>query len=285
LLETAAHDTASTAGARRHARSLADSAAPESTPMPRVPASGIDDPPAGVPAESVVWDEVVGPGGYGHRVLAPGTAIRLLDVEGDACANIALFNALDPWERLNVADTVKVQWQAYLGPSMLLLSDQGRALCSVIADTSATHDALCSSSTRLHNEARYGDGAPEGPSPCARDLLTLALAKHGLGRRDLGPTFTFFKGCRVGGDGTLVMADGAGAGAEVTLRSELPLVVAIANVPHPLDPRTHYAVTPLRITAWRDRRTAPTDPIWSSSPEVERALLNTADYLAGRSPA
>ena len=31
-------------------------------------------------------------------------------------------------ERLNVADTVKVQWQAYLGPGAVLLSDMGRAL-------------------------------------------------------------------------------------------------------------------------------------------------------------
>ena len=59
----------------------------------------------------------------------------------------------------------------------------------------------------------------------------------------------------------------------------MPLIIAIANVPHVLDPRDEYAVTRLRVTAWRDRPTAPGDALWASSPERERAFLNAADYL------
>lgn len=41
--------------------------------------------------------------------------LRLIDKAGDACASLNIFNAEMPTERLNVADTVKVQWNAYLG--------------------------------------------------------------------------------------------------------------------------------------------------------------------------
>lgn len=68
----------------------------------------------------------------------------------------------------------------------------------------------------------------------------------------------------------------------MVLRAEVPLVVSIANVPHVLDPRPEYTVTNLRITAWADRPTGPDDPLWTSTPEVERAFLNTADQLAAR---
>ena len=54
-------------------------------------------------------------GNYTHRVLARGTELRLTDLRGDACAHLLLYVADRPWERLNAADTVKVQWNAYLG--------------------------------------------------------------------------------------------------------------------------------------------------------------------------
>ena len=98
--------------------------------------------------ERMLWDDVVGPGGESSHVLPRGAVVRLTDVDGDACANLLVYNAAQPLERLNVADTVKVQWQAYLGAGSLLLSDMGRVLLSIVADTSGTHDALCGASNR-----------------------------------------------------------------------------------------------------------------------------------------
>jgi urea carboxylase-associated protein 2 len=268
--------TADTSGARQHARAQAGRSADA---MPTVPATGAVDLPAGVEPSTVVWDETVAGGGYTHRRLDRGQCVQLADLEGDACANVVLHNALEPAERLNVADTVKVQWQAYLGQGTLLLSDQGRVMASITVDSSGAHDCLCGSSTRLHNEQRYGDGSPEGPSPSARELLTLALAKHGLERRDLPPTISFFKGTRVDADGGLSFIEGAGAGTAVILRTELPVILSLANVAHVLDPRPDYVVSRLRVTAWKDRPTQSGDDDWSATPEGERAFLNTQDYL------
>jgi urea carboxylase-associated protein 2 len=252
--------------------------------MPTVPATEAADLPDGVDPAAVVWDEVVGGGGYAHRRLARGTAVRFVDLDGDACANVVLHNAIEPMERLNVADTVKVQWQAYLGAGSLLLSDQGRALASIVDDTSGAHDALCGSSTRRHNDARYGDGSAHGPSPAARELFLLGLAKHGLGAADLPPTVSFFKGVHVDGDGGLDYVHGTGAGSTVVLRTELPVILSIANVTHVLDPRPAYTVTRLRVTAWKDRPTDRTDEAWSATPEGERAYLNAEEYMRSVGP-
>jgi urea carboxylase-associated protein 2 len=250
--------------------------------MPSIPASTWPSPPSEVAAEALTWAETVAGGGYAHKVLARGTRLRLTDVDGDACAHLLLFNADAPWERLNVADTVKVQWNAYLGESVALLSDQARVLATIVADTSGRHDALCGTSTVDGNTERYGSGAPEGPSPAGLPLFTLAAAKNGLEPRDLPPSLSFFQGVRVGTDGGLEFTGSAGAGKSVDLRIEIPSIVLLANVPHPVDPRQDYTAGKLEVLAWRDHPSTPDSPEWTHTPEAQRAFENTADYLTAR---
>ncbi len=272
--------TSTTHGARDHARAQGGTRV---SAMPTLPASAWPDPPGGVEAADLTWAEVVAGGNYTNKVVARGTTIRLTDLAGDACAHVLLFNADQPWERLNVADTVKVPWQAYMSDGHPLLSDQGRVLATLVADgAQGHHDALCGTTSRAANAARYGDGEAQGPSPAGRELLLLGALKHGLGPRDVPPSLSFLKGVRVTDDGTLTFTGSAGAGASVTLRAELPLVVLIANVPHPLDPRETYMCTELEVLAWRGAPTAPEDPQWAATPEGERAYLNTMDYANAR---
>jgi urea carboxylase-associated protein 2 len=191
---------------------------------------------------------------------------------------VLVYNALEPWERLNVADTVKIPWQAYLGAGHPLLSGDGRVLATIVADDSRQHDALCGTSTGPANRAKYSDCA----LPSGRELFTLAAAKHGLAPRDLPPSVSFFKGVRVDPDGGLIFTGSAGPGKSVELLAELPLIMLIANVPQPIDPRPGYTCGPLRVHAWKSRPTAPGDPGWDATPEALRYHLNTADYLAAR---
>jgi uncharacterized protein YcgI (DUF1989 family) len=252
--------TDTTYAAREHARAQAGRTAEA---MPVLPASAWPDPPAGVAPNDLVWAETVAGAGYTSKALARGTTIRLTDVEGDACAHVLLYNADAPWERLNVADTVKVPWQAYLGPGHPLLSDQGRVLATVVADDcGGHHDALCGTT--------------------ARDAFVVAAAKHGLEPRDIPPSLSFFEGVRVEPDGALRFDGSAGPGGSVQLRCQLPVIALIANAPHPIDPRDRHGCTVLEVLAWRGAPTGPTDPLWTSTPELERAFLNTQDYCEAR---
>ncbi|MFI9207849.1 urea amidolyase associated protein UAAP1 [Streptomyces sp. NPDC053253] len=271
--------TASTHGARDHARAQEGT---QVDAMPVLPASSWPAPPEGVAAGDVVWAETVAGGSYTHKVLARGTELRLTDLTGDACAHLLLHSADRPWERLNTADTVKVLWNAYLGEGHLLLSDQGRVLASLTRDTSGRHDALTGTSTLARNTARYGDGTPQSASPAGRELFKLAALKNGLAPRDLPPSVSFFQSVRIAEDGSTEFTGSAGPGATVTLRAEQDVVVLIANVPHPLDPRPEYRCGNLGVLAYRGRPTAPGDPLWDATPEGRRAFLNTVDHLTAR---
>ena len=262
-------------GARAHARAMAGTRVAW---MPTVPATDAEPPPGIAPAD-LLWEETLAPGGYAAKELRRGTRLRLIDVDGDACASMLLFNAERPVERLNVADTIKLQWQAYLGAGSLLLSDMGRVLASILEDTAGTHDVFCGPSSERSNERRYGSGANYTSHPNARQRLLLGSGKFGLGRRDVHPCVTWFKGARVAADGALHPECGPHApGRHVTLRLEMDLIVVIANCPHVLDARPVYSVTPARVTAWRGPLTGETDTIRNASLESERAFLNVEEY-------
>ena len=262
--------------ARDHARAMAGTRVEAMPMLPPV----ADDLPEGVASDDLVWEETIAAGGYATRRLARGTRLRLIDTRGDACAGLQLFNADMPTERLNVADTVKVQWNAYLGEGKLLLSDMGRVLMSILDDDAGTHDAFCGTSNAATNAAKYGEGTNSGPHPNGRDRFLLGAGKHGLGRRDVHPCINLFKGAKIAADGAIVPDIGPfGPGRSVVLRAEMELVVVIANVPHVLDPRPAYTVSPLRVTAWRGPVTPPEDPIRNATPEGQRAFLNVEDYF------
>jgi len=270
-------DTSDPYRAQAHARSMAGTRVEA---MPTLPASSAQ-PPAGVAAGDLVWEETVAPGGYAAKQLARGTRLRLTDLYGDACASMLIFNAERPIERLNVADTVKVQWNAYLGAGRLVLSDMGRVLFSILEDTSNGHDAFCGASNQTSNARRFGDGDNHGAHPNARDRLGLALAKFGLGRKDIHPCINWFKPVKIAPDGAVNLNAGPhSAGAQVTLRAEMDVIVALANCPHVLDARSDYVVTPLRLTAWRGAPAAADDALRNATPEGLRAFLNAEDYYA-----
>lgn len=269
--------TATTYGARDHARAQGGTTV---RGMPTLPASMAVDLPAGVAAGDLVWDEVLDPGEYSAHRLPRGATVRLADLEGDGCAHVAIHHAALPSERLNLADTVKVQWQMYPSTGSALLSDRGRVLMTIESDTSGRHDTICSAPHRAAHVEKYGDGRAEGPYPNARDRLIVALAKFGLERNDLPPTLSFFKGVRVDADGTLRLDQVPGRpGTHVDLRAELDVVFSVANVPHVLDRRTDYCCTAVRLTAWRGpTRAAAGAP---GTPELQRAYQNSEDWLLG----
>lgn len=236
--------TNSTDGARSHARDQAAAA------QMRVPTSPDVD--------GALWAEVVPPGSYATAVLGRGTRLRLSDPEGGACAHLLLFRAGATWERLNVADTMKVPWQAYLGVGHPLLSDQGRVLATIVADTSGHHDTLC------------------GITDAGRAKMLLGVHKHGMDVRDVAPSVSFFKGVRVEDGGALTFTGSAGQGKSVDLLIHLPVVAVLVNAAHPLD--RSPGVTDLDVLAW-PAGSELTEPV-NTEPEYLRALFNTESAWA-----
>lgn len=284
---TEAPATATTAGARAHAREQHGRAADTMRHIPATSAPARLT--AGLPDSAkahLSWAESVAFGRYTALTLSRGSRIRLTDTGGDACVHVLLYRTGALHERLNVADTVKVPWQAYPSAGHPLLSDAGRLMATIVADTSASHDALTGATTLAGNTARYGAGTAHSSSPAGRELLTLGALKQGLDVRDVAPSISLFKGTQVDPDGGIRFTGGAGAGASVEILLQMDAVLLLANTAHPLDPRPAFTGTAVDVVAWR----APEDLdllaagrlVGPLTPEHRQALNNTEHDLTAR---
>lgn len=266
--------------AKEHARSLGSTVVES---MPILPPRA-DDLPEGVSQDDLIWEETIAAGGYAIRRINRGGRLRLIDLQGDACASFQIFNAEMPTERFNIADTQKVQWNGYFGvgegKARLFLSDMGRVLMSILEDTAGTHDGFCGASNEELSSAKYGVGEKKGRYFLnTRDRFLLGVGKHGLGRKDVHPCVNLFKGVVIEEDGAITPQIGPfEPGRQVILRAEMDLMLVIANCPHVMDPRPDWTSTPLRATAWRGPTAPEDDPVRNSTPEAYRAFLNVDDY-------
>jgi len=280
-------NTSDPSGARDHARSMAGLKAEA---MPMVPATAAIDLPPGVAAGLVVWEETIAGGGYAGRQLARGSRLRLTDLKGDACVSLLIFNAERPVERLNIADTLKVQWNGYLEAGRLLLSDMGRVLASIVADTVGWHDTVCGASDAALVAQKYGPSSYQKARNefhrNARDCFLIELAKWGLGPRDLVPNLNLFSKVVADEAGRLTFVpDQAPAGSRIELRFEMNTLVVLNTCQHPLDPDPSYHPRPVRLEVFDGPPPAADDPCRRSRPENERAFLNTENYCALRAPS
>jgi hypothetical protein len=207
-------------------------------------------PPAPIAATDVIATETIAGGWYFSTLLRRGEALRIAQAHGPASVALVCWSAKDPSERLNLPDTVKVQWDTRVQKGRVLFSDMGRVLLSVTEDSSGgAHDLLVGGSTAAANAAKY----PGAMTRNTRDNLVLAAGKLGLSRRDIPMALTLFAPVRVSDeDGRLSWAPGLLNGDDyVDLRAEMDLLVALSTCPHPLDPAPAYAPDPVEITRYR----------------------------------
>jgi len=220
-----------------------------------------------VPAAILARETIPG-GWYWTCRVKRGSALRIVNTNGSPGVAAQIWNADDPTERYNPADTMKVQWTTRLRAGLLLLSDMGRVLASIIADSDGVHDSL------------LGAGPQEDGRRNSRDNFLLAASKHGLDARDVGPCITFFAGVRADQAGGLHWDPAsARAGAAIDLRAEMNLLIVLSNCPHPLAPA--QAATPGAIDAvvWTAPPPASDDPCRTAGPEAVRAFENTERYF------
>lgn len=240
-------------------------AAPKSLP----PATALDGAP--IASDAVIGREELPPGWYDTVWLRRGQALRIVDPSGRSSVSLIGWREADPSERLNGADTAKVQWSAALSKGRVILSDMGRVFLSLIEDTSGAHDLLAGGSTAGSTLAAFGE-----VSRNSHDNFLLAASKLGLGLRDIPPCVSFFAPVSVDAAGRFVWnAARKRPGDFVNLRAEMDVMLVLSNCPHPLDPARPAAGGPVTLIRHRVPPAAPDDPCRTASPEIARAFQFT----------
>jgi len=198
-----------------------------------------------------ILDDSVVEAGFGwSRVLAAGDRLRLIDLEGQQAIDFLCYNADNPAERYNAADTMKIAGKLWLEKGTMLYSDMGNKLVSVVEDTVGFHDTIAGCCSAECNRVRYG----VWPTPNCRDTFLAQLGKFGLGKKDIVANANFFMCVPIGPDGQMAIADGRSKpGDFVELRAETKTLAVLSNCPQKYNPASGGNPTPVRVIAWRPR--------------------------------
>lgn len=185
-----------------------------------------------------------------HRLEA-GQTLRILDLEGNQAVDTLFFNADDVAERYSAQDTIRAQGNLYLSAGTRLLSNEGRVMLTITADTCGRHDTLGGACAAESNQVRYA--LDKWPMHSCRDSFLLACA-HTRGRltkRDLPANINFFMNVPVTAEGRLSFEDGiSDAGKYVEMQAAMPVLVLVSNCPQLNNPCNAYNPTPVRMIVW-----------------------------------
>jgi len=214
------------------------------------------------------------PGGSAWSAPVRGGRLVTLTALGAGANLSVLLIGSDRLDRLNVPDTLKAQMSACIRAPMVLMSDRGLALASVVASSLDWHDALAGFA---HSRPRHG---PFSHGPVSNGL-SIELAKYGLGEADLHGCVNFFSKVAIEGQGRLRFVPGhARAGDTVTLRTEQDLLLFATATAHPLDDTDYCDPAAVRVQVDLAAPPEPGDAPARFRPESARALDQTRKVFA-----
>ena len=206
--------------------------------------------PVALREADAILDVVVPAGRPWSHVVPRGGVLRIIDLEGQQAVDALFWNAGDRAERYSAQDTLLAGRRAYLDLGARLMSNQGRPMMTLIADTSGgRHDTSagccsCESNTvRFGHETRY--------MHACRENFVLELSRHGMAKRDIVSNVNFFMIVPITPDGALVVDDGISPpGSRVDLRAEMDVLCVLSNCPQLNNPCNGFEPSPIRVLIW-----------------------------------
>ena len=182
--------------------------------------------------------------------LKAGQIMRIIDLHSQQAVDALFYKAHDTTERYSVQDTLAAQatqgGRYDLTTGSVLLSNEGRSMVKLVADTCGFHDTCAGACSCEANTVRFGHETRFMHS-CRENFIT-ELAKHGMSKRDLVSNVNFFMNVPIRPDGELTVVDGVSApGGYVELEALMDVLAVISNCPQVNNPCNGFTPTPIQV--------------------------------------
>jgi uncharacterized protein len=180
------------------------------------------------------------------HIIRRGQTLRIIDTEGQQAVDALLYSAADPAERYSAQDTLRVQGSAYVGLGTQLISNTGRVMARVTADTCRNHDTSAGCCSCESNAVRFGEETRY--QHACRENFILELSRHGLTKRDIVANLNFFMNVPIDPSGNFTVVDGISApGNYVDITADMDVIFVISNCPQINNPCNGFDPTPIRV--------------------------------------
>ncbi|WP_373845390.1 urea amidolyase associated protein UAAP1 [Clostridium sp.] len=230
-----------------------------------------------------IWNTTIHPGGKWSGNIGKGKIIRFTALDKGANVSLLMYNSRDLSERYNMPDTLKAQHTSHLTKGNVLMSDNGRVMASIVADSLGWHDTICGYTTRVLTDEKYGKTIYQEKRNewlrSGEENISVELVRNGLGIRDLVPVVNLFSKVYCDDEGDMhFVEEHCDKEAAVTLRTEMDILLVLSNTPNPLDTKISYPSVPVKIEVFPADTVDSLDYCVNYRPENRRAFENTWEY-------
>ena len=182
-------------------------------------------------------------------IIKAGQILRIVDSYGQQAVDTLFYNAHNFAERYSAQDTLRVQGSAYVTNGTQIVSNEGRTMLRMIADTCGQHDTSAGACSCEANTVRFGHHT-KFLHACRENFL-LEVSKYGMSKRDIVPNINFFMNVPVMPSGELAIVDGLSRpGDYVEMVAEMDVLCVISNCPQINNPCNGFNPTPLQVLIW-----------------------------------
>ena len=182
-------------------------------------------------------------------VIRKGQTVRIEDSYGQQAIDTLFYNADDYSERYSSQDTVREQNAAYISTGTKVMSNEGRVMLRMTADSCGRHDTSAGACSCESNTVRFGHGTKY--LHACRDNFVAEVAKYGMSKRDIPANINFFMNVPISPNGGMTIVDGISSpGDYVELEAEMDVLLVISNCPQINNPCNGFDPTPIRVLVW-----------------------------------
>jgi uncharacterized protein YcgI (DUF1989 family) len=239
--------------------------------------------------DGATFDRVMEPKSYLTVEMKKGEVLRVEDLDGRQCADIAFFNLAhyrqkrkeltgsipqSMIEHYSQGMTCNRNRHVYLGKGFALYTNLCTPIMNIVEDTVGHHDVIVAWCNPELNYSRWGDVAV-GKLTCKENIRD-AMAPYGV-QVELPCTFNIFMDYSIGADGVITYKETlSGAGDYIDLKAEMDVIVAISNCPQELSIVNGSGPTRLRLAVFEEATYRDANP----GAAMEANVVDSTAYLA-----
>lgn len=180
-------------------------------------------------------------------IIRKGQMLRIVDTHGQQAVDTLFYRADDFQERYSGQDTLREQGTAYVGLGTRIMSNEGRVMLCVTADSCGLHDTSAGACSCESNTVRFGHQTKY--QHACRENFVLEATKYGMSKRDIVPNLNFFMNVPIDPSGNFTVVDGVSKpGDAIEMVAEMDVLCLISNCPQINNPCNGFFPTPVQVT-------------------------------------
>lgn len=201
--------------------------------------------------KDAVYENIIPAGDGWMYPLMKGQALRIVDLQGNQGLDFLCFDLYNPEDHYSATQTIIRQKKLYINAGTVLVTESGKELLKIVADTCTCHDTIGGACATESNTVRYGHHTVHMKT--CRDTFLMKISEHAdkYSKVDLVPNVNLFAQILKLEDGSFEFLDGISSpGSYVEFKALNDTMILISNCPQINNPCSGYVPTPNAVYIW-----------------------------------